>query len=132
MQYSIVTFMPGNKFSFGVTPKMREVPPGKHAVIKFTAEPEQVDTDWGSKLSFPILLLSHPEYQSIPKKGLATTWETKSACGYQVWSALGIGTDEQHKDGYDPRAYEKFNKVFLASEWKLSRSDEGTYWLDEI
>ena len=34
-----------DKFSFGVTPKMREVAPGKHAVIKFTAEPKEVETD---------------------------------------------------------------------------------------
>ena len=124
--------MTGNKYSFGVTPKLREVPPGEHAVIKFTAEPDQVETDWGQKLSFPIRLISHPGYQSLSKNGLETTWETKSQCGYQVWSALGVGTDEQHKDGYDPRAFEKFRKTYLTAKWKLSRTEEGTYFLDEL
>ena len=121
-----------DKFSFGVTPKMREVTPGKHAVIKFTAEPKEVETDWGAKLSFPIILISHPDYESLSKDGLATVWETKSACGHQIWSALGIGTDGQHELGYDPRAAEKFKKVYFKSEWKLSRTEEGTYWVDEL
>lgn len=124
--------MSEKKFSFGVTPRMREVTLGKSAVIKFTAEPTSVETEWGDKLSFPILLLSHPDYDSLPKEGLETVWETKSACGHQIWSALDIGTDEQHKEGYDPRGAQKFKKAYNKSQWKLSRTDEGTYWIDEI
>ena len=124
--------MPTEKFSFGVTPKMREVAPGQHAVIKFTAVPTNVETDWGAKLSFPILIFSHPEYQSLSKLGLESTWETKSSCGYQIMSALDIGVERQHEEGYDPKASDRFHKVYLESKWKLTRQDDGTYWIDEI
>ena len=124
--------MTTEKFSFGVTPKMREVPPGKHAVIKFTADPTTVETDWGAKLSFPILIFSHPEYQSLSKIGLESTWETKSSCGYQISSALEIGEENQHKDGYDPKASAKFHKAYIESKWKLTRQEDGTYWIDQI
>ena len=124
--------MGNDKFNFGVTPRMREVPQGEHAVIKFTAEPTVIETDWGQKLSFPILLFQHPSYQSLSKLGLETSWETKCSCAYQVWSALDIGAETQHKDGYDPKAYGKFKKSYLESKWKITRTEEGTYFLDEL
>ena len=39
--------MPGNKFSFGSASRMKEVPVGEHAELKFSGKMEMVETDWG-------------------------------------------------------------------------------------
>ena len=41
----------GEKFSFGASSVMREVPPGQTAVIKFNGKAEKVETDWGDKFA---------------------------------------------------------------------------------
>ena len=41
--------MPGNKFSFGTTSRMKEVPTGEHAELKFSGQMDIVATDWGEK-----------------------------------------------------------------------------------
>ena len=46
-----------DKFSFGVTPRMREVPPGQCAELKFSGKMDTVETEWGEKYSFEITLL---------------------------------------------------------------------------
>jgi DNA gyrase inhibitor GyrI len=48
------------KYSFGASSVMREVPAGQTAVIKFNGKTEKVETDWGDKFSYPILIFSHP------------------------------------------------------------------------
>ena len=53
----------GEKFSFGASSVMREVPPGQTAVIKFNGKAEKVETDWGDKFSYKILIFSHPSYE---------------------------------------------------------------------
>jgi cytidine deaminase len=58
--------MEKDKFSFGAASVMREVPPGQTAVIKFNGKAEKVETDWGDKFSYQILIYSHPSYESIP------------------------------------------------------------------
>ena len=60
------------KLSFGVEPTMREVPAGQSAEFKLgkVSEWKLVETEWGNKYEFPIVLLSHPSYESISKKGI--------------------------------------------------------------
>ena len=50
--------MSKDKFHFGATSVMREVPPGQSAVIKFNGKLEEIDTEWGAKMKYPILLFS--------------------------------------------------------------------------
>ena len=59
-----------DKFTFGSTSVMREVPPGSHAVISFTGKMSAVDTEWGEKCSFDLTLYLHPSYESISKDGI--------------------------------------------------------------
>jgi len=117
--------MPG--ISFGAEPNMREVPPGEHALIKlgnFLDWRSDVETEWGQKFSFPITILEHPSYTSIPKKGLKSTWQSKSIAALNLFAWI------YQTDG-KPRAFDfdvdkEINKV-----WKLTRTDQGTYLLEQ-
>ena len=111
--------MEREKYSFGVTPRMREVPLDSYAQIIFGSGPQEVETEWGTKYSFPILLLQHPSYESISKEGIITTWESKSSCAKQVYEAY-------HDD-------KNFKKAYASGmPWKLIRTDQGTYFLEEV
>ncbi len=110
--------MAKEKFSFGSTSVMREVPPGSHAVISFTGKMSAVDTDWGEKCSFDITLYSHPSYESISKDGIETTWQSKSQCAEQLLRAASEGMPELTKA--------------LKEKWKLIRTEEGTYFIEQI
>jgi len=107
-----------DKFTFGSTSVMREVPPGSHAVISFTGKMSAVDTDWGEKCSFDITLYSHPSYESISKDGIETTWQSKSQCAEQLLRAASEGMPELTKA--------------LKEKWKLIRTEEGTYFIEQI
>jgi hypothetical protein len=106
------------KFSFGSTSRMREVPPGQYAEISFTGKMESVETEWGEKCSFHVTLFSHPSYESIPKAGIETIWESKSQCAEQLLTAASQGLDDLTKA--------------LKEKWKLIRSEEGTYFIEQI
>ena len=57
--------MSDKKLSFGANPSMREVPTGQHALIMISkdfSEWKTIDTEWGQKFSFPIILFSPPSY----------------------------------------------------------------------
>jgi hypothetical protein len=107
-----------DKFTFGSTSVMREVPPGSHAVISFTGKMSAVDTDWGEKCSFNITLYSHPSYESISKDGIETTWQSKSQCAEQLLRAASEGMPELTKA--------------LKEKWKLIRTEEGTYFIEQL
>lgn len=107
-----------NKFSFGSTSRMREVPPGQHAEISFTGTMKVVDTEWGEKSSFEVTLFSHPSYESIPKQGIETVWESKSQCAEQLLTAASQGLSDLTKA--------------LKEKWKLIRSEEGVYFLEQL
>ena len=109
------------KFTFGSTSVMREVPPGKHAVISFTGKMEEVHTDWGEKCSFHVTLFSHPSYESISKDGIQTIWQSKSQCAEQLLRAASEGAD----------MLPELNKA-LKEKWKLIRTEEGTYFIEQI
>ena len=97
---------------------MREVPPGQHAEISFTGTMKVVDTEWGEKSSFEVTLFSHPSYESIPKQGIETVWESKSQCAEQLLTASSQGLSDLTKA--------------LKEKWKLIRSEEGVYFLEQI
>jgi len=109
-----------DKFSFGAASVMREVPPGETAVIKFNGKSEKVDTDWGDKFSFEVLLLSHPSYPNLDSiRPLETTWQSKSQAAENLFTALSQGIKELTK------AYEE-------EKWELIRSPEGVYFLQSL
>ena len=98
---------------------MREVPPGQTAVIKFNGKAEKVETDWGDKFSYKILIYSHPSYDSIPKEGIESTWQSKSQAAENLMKALESGIKE-------------LTKSFTEDKWELIRSQEGVYFLQQL
>ena len=108
-----------DKFSFGAVSVMREVPPGESAVIKFNGKAEKVETDWGDKFSYKILIHSHPSYESIPKDGVESTWQSKSQAAENLMTALSSGQKE-------------LTKAFEEEKWELIRSPEGVYFLQQL
>ena len=107
-----------DKFTFGSTSVMREVSPGQSAVISFTGKMEEVETEWGKKCSFEVTLYSHPSYESIPKEGIETIWQSKSLCATQLLTAASQGMGDLTKA--------------LKGKWELIRTEEGTYFLEEL
>ena len=100
---------------------MREVPPGESAELKFSGIMTTIDTDWGEKWSFEIILFKHPSYESIPKAGLKTNWESKSQVAQQLYNAC------------EPEAIERnpgLAKAIKNNVWILARSEEGSYFID--
>ena len=116
---NISYIMSKDKFSFGAASVMREVPPGETAMIKFNGKAEKVETDWGDKFSYKIIIFSHPSYDSIPKEGIDSVWQSKSQASENLYSALESGIKELTK------AYEE-------EKWELIRSQEGVYFLQQI
>ena len=108
--------MTSKKFSFGSEPNMREVPPGTEAKFQFNGTPKVVETEWGEKYSFPIVLISHDSYDSLP---IDCNWETKSMVGKEIWNAY-IKNDNT------------FIKAYNESKWQLTRFDTGSYFLDQL
>ena len=109
--------MTEKKFSFGTNPSMREVPPGTEAKFQFNGDPTLVETEWGQKYSFPILLISHDSYDSLPIK---CNWESKSMVAKEVFEVFGKGDQPV------------FLKAYKESKWQLTRFDTGSYWLDQL
>ena len=110
--------MGNDKFTFGSASRMREVPPGTKAVISFTGTMKAIETEWGEKSSFEVTLFSHPSYESIPEKGIETVWESKSVCATQLLTAASQGMADLTKA--------------LKGKWELIRSEEGTYFIEQI
>jgi len=110
-----------DKFSFGSQPKMLEVPLGLKAKFEFVGKPEMVETEWGEKFSFPILLVNHPSYDTLP---INCNWESKC----QVAKELYQGYHDYH--GSKAQA-EKFLEAYNNSDWILTRFDNGAYWIDQ-
>ena len=108
-----------DKFSFGAASVMREVPPGESAVISFNGKAEKVETDWGDKFSYQILIYSHPSYESIPKAGIKSVWQSKSQASENLFTALSQGIKE-------------LTKAHEEDKWELIRSQEGVYFLQQL
>lgn len=108
-----------DKFGFGSKPCMKEVPPGANAVFTFRGEPELVETDYGEKYSFPITLISHPSYDTLPLK---MDWQSKCQSAKQIYNILNqVDTSEFQKSAI---------KHYKESTWRLDRFDTGAYWLE--
>jgi hypothetical protein len=112
--------MGNDKFTFGNHSRMKEVPKGEHAELRFSGIMKEIETEWGPKYSFEILLLSHPSYESIPEEGFNTVWESKSTCAEQLWNASTTGE------------MKNLTKALKEEKWKLVRTPEGTYLLESI
>jgi len=115
------------KISFGVEPNMREVPPGQYALIKLGdfAQWKVVDTEWGEKCSFPIILIEHPSYPSIPKEGLNIQWESKSIAAKGLFHWI-YGTDGT------VGTFDFDIEKEIKGNWKLNRTDSGTYLIEKL
>lgn len=107
-----------DKFSFGSQPSMREVPLTEAATLKFNGDPTIVETEWGEKYSFPITLLSHPSYETLP---INCNWESKCMVAKEIYH-------EYTKDDVK----KEFHAAYNNSEWKLTRFDNGSYWIDQL
>jgi hypothetical protein len=110
------------KFSFGSNPKMREVPPGTEAKFQFNGAPSIVETEWGEKYSFPIILISHDSYDSLP---IDCQWESKSMVAKEVYNAYIKNKEDKHVNPLFKKAYDN-------SKWQLTRFDTGSYFLDQL
>jgi len=114
-----------DNFGFGSKPCMKEVPPGQTAVFSFREDPELIETEYGEKYSFPITLVSHPSYDTLP---LDMDWQSKCQSAKQVYNGLngsGLG------DGVVGKDFErKLKKHYEESVWVLTRFDTGAYWLE--
>ena len=113
-----------DKFSFGAASVMREVPPGETAVIKFNGKAEKVETDWGDKFSFKILIYSHPSYPQLDvdvgeESWIESTWQSKSQASENLFTALSQGIVE-------------LTYAFEKEKWELIRSQEGVYFLQQL
>ena len=106
-----------DKFTFGSDPKMREVPPGTEAKFQFGGAPSLVETEWGEKYSFPIVLFSHDSYDSLP---INCSWESKSMVAKEVYNA------------YNNQDLKDFRAAYKSSKWQLTRFDTGQYFLDQL
>jgi len=109
---------------FGSKPSMKEVPPGQTAVFSFKELPTIVETEYGEKYSFPIVLIEHPSYDTLP---LNMTWQSKCQSAKQLYNGL-----EKHLDKkMDLTKFDKeLKKHYFGSSWVLTRFDTGAYWLE--
>jgi len=108
---------------------MKEVTPGKYAVFSFRGEPTLVETEYGEKYSFPITLISHPSYETLP---LDMDWQSKCQSAKQVYRGLvEHNTIENQLPAKDSLAFQKkLKKHYEESTWRLDRFDTGAYWLE--
>ena len=113
--------MPGNKYSFGQQSLMKAIEPGQKATLKFLDIPKAVDTEWGSKLSVDILLLSHPLYSIDSPKGIKMTWQSSA----KVLKDVDVMLDP--KKSKNTAAFEK---DYYEMTWELSVAEDGSYWLN--
>ena len=109
--------MSETKYSFGTTSKMKALEPGQKATLRFLDQPKVVDTEWGTKFSISILLLTHPSYPSLSSKGMEVLWETKA----QVIEKDLIPLLKESKE---------FQKDYLEHTWELRVDDGGAYRLE--
>ena len=110
--------MTKEKFSFGSNPSMREVPLTEAATQKFNGKPTIVETEWGEKYSFPVTLISHPSYDTLP---INCNWESKCMVAKEMYH-------EYTKDNVT----KEFHSAYNNSNWKLTRFDNGAYWIDQL
>ena len=116
--------MKDESFGFGSKPCMKEVPPGATAVFSFRGDPKLVETEYGEKYSFPITLISHPSYDTLP---LEMDWQSKCQSAKQLYAGLIVSVkSEKNITDFEKQV----RKHFMNSSWVLTRFDTGAYWLE--
>jgi len=111
-------------FGFGSKPCMKEVPAGEYAVFSFRGDGVKVETDYGEKYSFPITLISHPSYDTLP---LDMDWQSKCISAKQIYIQLFNGNNTiKGNEGFE----KKLRKAYNTNNWRLTRFDTGAYWLE--
>jgi len=111
--------MTKDSFGFGSKPCMKEVPPGATAVFSFRGDAKLIETEYGEKYSFPITLISHPSYDTLP---LDMDWQSKCQSAKQIYTILNqVDTSEFQKN---------VTKHYKKGNWVLTRFDTGAYWLE--
>jgi hypothetical protein len=111
-------------FGFGTKPCMKEVPAGLTAVFSFKELPTIVETEYGEKYSYPIVLIEHPSYDTLP---LNMIWQSKCQSAKQLYNGLAKHLDKK----LDLTKFDKeLKQHYFSSSWVLTRFDTGAYWLD--
>ena len=115
------------KISFGSEPNMREVPLGEHAVFKL--QPFDTwsikDTEYGEKYCLPVILFTHPSYDSIPSKGMKVDWYSKSKAAHDVFYWI---YDELLK----VKTFDFDIEKEIGKKWKLTRFETGAYKVEQL
>jgi len=144
-------------FGFGIRPTMDEVPPGMHAIFRFTGPGKIVNTPkYGKKYTFPVEVSYHPSYDTLPPlsdnvvnrekmeaelKGqtVKCEWETKCGSAEQLYFALFATVEDYKEAGKEPNVVEmtrdeaftkKLTRHYNKDAWRLTRFDTGAYWLE--
>jgi len=117
--------MNDESFGFGTKPCMKEVPAGAEAVFSFRGDPKLVETEYGEKYSFPITLVSHPSYDTLP---LDMDWQSKCQSAKQVYN--GIVEKNQGTLPQSDKFYKRLREHYKEDTWILTRFDTGAYWLE--
>ena len=124
--------MPGIKF--GVEPNMREVPPGEHAVLQLQHFNTWTikETEYGEKFCIPIILFSHPSYESIPSKGMKVDWLSKSRASQDIFFWI-YDKARYNSDGeLQVNTFDFDLEKELKKKWKLTRHDTGGYGIEQL
>jgi len=114
--------------SFGSEPNMSEVPLGQHAVLSL--QPLNTwsvkETDYGPKHCIPIILHSHPSYDSIPSKGMKCDWVSKSKAIEGIFHYIYM------EDCETVKTFDFDVQKELDRKWKLTRFETGAYKVVQI
>tara|TARA_Y100000310_G_scaffold155325_1_gene154807 strand:+ start:279 stop:671 length:393 start_codon:yes stop_codon:yes gene_type:complete len=128
---------------------MDEVPPGQHAIFRFTGPGKIVTTEkYGEKYSFPVEVSYHPSYDTLPPlssnvvdrkkkeaqldgQTITCEWETKCQSAKQLYYALFDASEPNVVDmTRDDKFALKLEKHYEKDLWRLTRFDTGAYWLE--
>ena len=110
-------------FGFGNKPRMKEVPAGTEAIFRFNGKPENIETDYGEKFSFPITLISHDSHPLLKDGPQNMDWESKCSAAVQLLKDLADEKGQYHKE---------LVKAYKDSKWQLTRFDTGAYFLSVV
>tara|TARA_Y100001963_G_scaffold50483_1_gene70643 strand:+ start:276 stop:632 length:357 start_codon:yes stop_codon:yes gene_type:complete len=112
------------KITFGAPDNMPEVPKGETATFKLGKPEDWVieDTEWGEKFTIPIVLFSHPSFESISKKGIPMQWQSKSVAAKSLY--YWMYNEEDVLKIFDVDMSDELNALI-----ELTRLESGKYRL---
>jgi len=144
-------------FGFGIRPTMDEVPPGMHAIFRFTGPGKWINTPkYGKKYTFPVEVSYHPSYDTLPPlssnvvdrdkkeaqlegQTVKCEWETKCGSAEQLYFTLFATVEDYKEADKEPNVVEmtrdtafikKLTQHYNKDAWRLTRFDTGAYWLE--